>query len=389
MEDEKKNKLIRRPGSDLSKPGRPANRVREGMTRDALVRAKARDLSAARFRIGEHLLREPDYRQILRWAEAGGMRPEEVLQRLAESVFELTRSKDPNDPLIRFSIEDGALLSVVWDFELLPFIPDSWVFGLLIREFGFYGVGPDAINILRPDLPMLTVLACARGSLERLDLSKVPGLTKLTCLGNKQLTELDLTPVPDLIRLDCRANSLTDLDLTPVPRLTEFICTYNNLSKLDLTPVPGLSKLSIGFQNLTELDLRPVPRLTSLFCGGNNLTELDLTPVPGLTMLDCWENSLTELDITPAPGLTELILENNNLTELDLTPASGLTSLSCSFNNLAELDLTPVPRLTSLFCGGNNFTELDLAPVPGLTMLDCDRELHIRNAPVGLDISYV
>ncbi|WP_201069359.1 MULTISPECIES: hypothetical protein [Thiorhodovibrio] len=53
------------------------------VTRDILARAQA--LSAARFPIGEYLLREQDYRQILDWADHLSMEPEAVIQHLARS----------------------------------------------------------------------------------------------------------------------------------------------------------------------------------------------------------------------------------------------------------------------------------------------------------------
>jgi hypothetical protein len=363
MEDDKKNQLVRRPGSELGTPGRRTNRVMEGMTRDILARAKAQGLSAARFRIGDYLLREPDYRQIMRWAEAGGMRPEEVLERLAGSVVELPRSEPGIEP-IRFSMEDGAMLSVAWDFERFPFTPDSWESGLLIRELGFESTRSNATIILRPNLPMLKTLVCESPRLKVLDLSQVPGLTELICEAN-DYTELDLTPVPGLTRLNCL------------------------VGKLDLTPVPGLSELNCGDSGLRELDLSPVPRLTRLNCESNGLTELDLTSVPGLTELYCLDNNLTELDLMPVPELTHLYCQFNNLTELVLTPVSCLTELECWYNSLTELDLTPVPGLSELDCSDNNLTELDLSPVPALTDLICNKELRLRNAPAGLNIIYL
>jgi hypothetical protein len=88
MEHDKKHPLVPRPGTDITTPGRRTSRVMAVVTGDILARARTQDLGAARFAIGEYLLREPDYRQILRWAEAAGLAPEVVLERLAESSVE-------------------------------------------------------------------------------------------------------------------------------------------------------------------------------------------------------------------------------------------------------------------------------------------------------------
>lgn len=65
LQDSKSNALVPRPGTGLAEVSRRTNPVIARMTRDVLARAQAQALSAARFRIGEYLLREPDYRQML------------------------------------------------------------------------------------------------------------------------------------------------------------------------------------------------------------------------------------------------------------------------------------------------------------------------------------
>jgi hypothetical protein len=330
--DRKKHPLVPRPGTDIAAPGRRTRRVMAEVTGDILARARAQDLGAARVPVGAYRLRAPDYRQILRWAEASGLAPEEVLERLAESSVEQWRfawreGQDWRLGSIGFFVEDGAMVSVAWDFDVLPFLPGNWESGLLIRHLGLKGDWPDVATALRPVLPRLRTLSCGWLGLELLDLSPVPGLTELIC-GDNPLAALDLSPVPDLTTLDCGSTDLTELDLSPVPRLTKLSCWNNNLA---------------------ELDLSPVPCLTNLRCGGKPLTKLDLSPVPGLTTLE---------------------YSFNNRAELDLSVVPGLTTLDCSYNKLTELDLSRVPRLTILRCGHNDLTELDLSPVPGMTTLD-------------------
>ena len=290
MADETKNALIQRPGTGLAGTGPHTSPVIARMTRDVLARAQAGGVSLARFRIGEYLLREPDYRQIRRWAESLGMTPEALLAQLAWCRLELFR--EDVEPF-EFTIEDGAIVSLVWNFDRLPFCPAPWEPGLLVRALGlvfrYLGRRPGPVTPLRPVLPLLQTLICRDLGLESLDLSKAPGLTNLNCGGNI-LTKLDLSPVPGLTKLNCMANDLTELDLSFVPGLSVFSCSDNQLTELDLSPVPGL---------------------TELRCWGNQLTDLDLWPVPGLTVLDCDANPLTELDLSPVPALTDLWCDEN------------------------------------------------------------------------------
>ncbi len=297
MEHDTKHPLVPRPGTDITTPGRRTSRVMEVVTGDILARARAQDHGAARFPIGDYLLREPDYRQILRWAEAAGLAPQEVLERLAESAVEhVTGDRWGEDWLpIGFSVEDGAIISVAWDFDRLPFISDNWELGLLIRTLGFKDEWPDVATALCPVLPRLQALWCRQLRLEVLDLSPVPGLTKLCC----------------------HDNNLSELDLSPVPGLTMLRCGENNLSELDLSPVPGLTKLWCWNNNLSELDLSPVPGLTELRCAKNNLSELDLSPVPGLTELRCDEN-VCVLNARPGLVINGVVVEEN--TDDDLPP---------------------------------------------------------------------
>jgi hypothetical protein len=310
-----------------------------GMTQAAVVGDESRALDAARYSIGSHLLREPDYRQILRWAETSGMAAEEVMERLADSSVRFAYEVMP----MVFAVEDGAMVSVVWDFGVFPFIPDNWESGLVIRDLGFAGKWPDAATALRPRLPSLRALCCRGIGLERLDLSHLAGLT----------------------RLDCWENGIDELDLSPVPALTELSCGFNSLTELDLSALPGLTTLDCGYNRITGLDLSP--GLTDLVCGSNGLAELDLSPASRLTRLHCWGNSLTQLDLSPLPSLTEL---------------------SCGFNSITALDLSPVPILTRLDCCNSRLAELDLSAVPGLGGLRCDERLSLHNAPADIKIVF-
>lgn len=199
MADSKRNALVPRPGTEVAGPGRRTPRVIEEMVRDVLARAMEQGMSQARFRIGDTALREPDYRQILHWAEALGKAPEEVLATLAACRVEPESWE--RWEAVAFAVEDGAIVSLAWDFERLPLIPETWETGLRIRTLGLRGEWPHDSAALRPSLPQLERLVCPRIGLGSLDLSQVPGLTALECWGNP-LTALDLAPVPGLTVLE-------------------------------------------------------------------------------------------------------------------------------------------------------------------------------------------
>ena len=262
-QDSRSNAIVPRPGTDLAETGRRVNPVIARMARDVLALAESQGLSAARYRIEEYLLREPDYRQILDWAAALGRAPEWVLKQLADSRLE-PAVWDFFDP-ITLVIEDGTIRSLTWDFERLPLVPRHWQEGLLIRSLGLTGTRSDSRQTLRPDLAWLQILVCR----------------------NFEITNIDLSRTPELIKLDCGDNQLTALDLSPGQALTKLDCGHKQFTTLDLSSVPGLTTLNCEGNQLTALDLSPVPGLTTLFCWRNQLTMLDLAPVPGLTRLEC------------------------------------------------------------------------------------------------------
>jgi hypothetical protein len=229
-----------------------------------------------RHRIGEYELREPDYRQILQWSDDLGMSPEQVVAQLAASRVEPMWWEDRHP--IAFVVEDGAIVSLAWDFQRLSSVPDAWQEGLRIRELGFTG------NWVEPSIPLK---------------ARLQGLQVLRFIG-VYVASVDLSPAPGLTELRCWENRLTDLDLTPVPGLKELRCWDNQLTELDLSPVPGLTYLVCSKNQLAELDLASVPQLTELYCSGNKLADLDLSPVRGLRTLLGQSISILSLGFHPA-----------------------------------------------------------------------------------------
>lgn len=280
-------------------PQRIAARMAENLL-DA-VRSQEQALAAQRrYHVGDYEFREADHAQIQCWAQILGIKPEKVVEVLVSSQKKTWRNEIDAD----FRVVDGAIISLVWDFDLLPLTDWAWGRGLQIARLGI-------LNASQGSLP--TLPEC---------------LHELICYS-QELTSLTLAQVPQLKILDCCNNRLTELDLTPVPSLQKLLCGDNDLTLLDLTPVPRLQKLHCWVNPLTELNLTPVPGLLDFSCGDNHLTALDLTPVPGLRELDCCCNRLTELNLTPVLGLLNLSCEDNHLTKLDLTPVPSLRKLDC------------------------------------------------------------
>ena len=276
---------------------RMATRMAENLL--DVARSQERALAAQRrYRIGDYEFREADHSQIQRWARMLGMEPKKVVEALASS-----QKKNSNNVIeADFRVADGAIASLVWDFELLPLTDWAWGRGLQIWRLGILNAPQGSL----PTLPeYLRNLFCYDNRLTSLTLAQVPQLEILSCSVN-ELADLDLTHVPGLKKLWCNKNQLTKLDLTPVPGLKVLNCSSNPLTALDLTPVPGLQTLACLKNQLTELNLMPVPDLKKLACVINQLTELDLASVPRLQMLHCRHNRLTELDLTPVPGLKRL-----------------------------------------------------------------------------------
>ena len=325
-----------------------------------VARSQERALAAQRrYRIGDYEFREADYAQIQRWARKLGMNAEEVVNGLAKSQKTPFYASERID--VDFQVQDGLIVSLVWDFDLFPLSDWAWVAGLELEHLGI-------LNAPSAQLPLLPT--CLR---------------RLVCYENG-LTSLNLLRVPGLQKLECSHNKLTHLDLTPVPWLQELDCSENPLTDLKLEPVPGLQKLSCRENQFTELVLTPVPVLQELLCNRNSLKKLDLMPVSGLKKLDCRFNQLTELDLTPVPELQSLQCTKNQITNLNLDPLPDLQELCCRGNQITELNLTPVPNLQQLSCSGNQLTELDLTPVRRLRWLWCDRDVIISNAPKDLDV---
>ena len=167
-------------------------------------------------RIGEHELYGPDYRLVCAWAEELRLTQEDVLERLTSYPY--MRSTLVNGKFKELRVDQGFL-----EISGLPSISGLKIELLEICDSGL-------------------VTERSEKPLSNLDLSILPGLTKLICTGNV-LTVLDFSVVPNLTSFGCGNNKFTELDLSDVPNLTHLYCWNNKLTKLNLSDVPNLNKL--------------------------------------------------------------------------------------------------------------------------------------------------
>ena len=374
MNEKKDNALVPRPPSGVEKVAPGLKRILSDMVADTRALAEQRAAAQTKFRIGDYEWCEPDYRQILIWAEETGLKLDEVVERLfdQQSLCKESEYGLPNHPPVFKEplFANGKLLKVNLDLELLQCKKLKWVNGLEISSLRI-------VPAAEEDRP---------GELEPLPLGR---LEWLICrrLG---LTRLDLTTVPELKYLDCAINQLKDLQLNRAPQLTWLNCYENGIGELKFDLTPNLTFFDCWSNMLTRLDLSGLAQLRSAYCGNNRLTELKLTDLPNLTSLYCRENCLCELDLVEVPGLSSLDCSTNQVSSLTLSAVRKLTYLNCAGNAILELHLSPCKNLTTLDCSANPISVLDIRSLKQLrwlhrsshtkVIMDHDQEQVVRNS---------
>jgi len=323
MNEKKENALVPRPSSAVEKTASGPKRILSSIVADTLVLAsrEQRAPMLARFRIGDYEWCEPDYRQILIWAEETGLKPEEVLERLfdQQSLREWAKGQPHRFPIFEEPLfSDGKLLKAHLDVRLLRPGRLEWVNGLDITRLHFFRASYEArLNSLGPlPLAQLEFLNC--------------------CLIG--LTYLNLTGVPQLEYLDCSGNELEELQLHCVPLLTSLYCSLNELAELKFDRTPNLHFLACVDNRLTQLNLSALGRLEVVFCGDNKLTELQLVGLANLLFLDCRRNQISKLDLSSCPNLEEVDCSGNPISVLDIRGLKNLRVLNRSSHTKVIMD---------------------------------------------------
>lgn len=392
--------LVPRPTDALEKAEPGKRRILSSMVGDALA------LAGRKFRIGEIELHEPDYRQLMAWAEQVKLPPREVLRRLKAGLRWKGRET---------RIENGKFVKLNWDAGILPISEFKIQFPLTITDLSFApihqideggfdlqeeldGVPPEKelpqgyaasnriLKISTVSLPKLKFLDCSDIGLETLSVERADALECLICAIEK----LDLRPFPNLRELRCLdQRAITGLDLIGASNLVELDCQSNLIKNLDLSPVPKLRKLNCSDNDMRELILPSLPELVELECEnsswdkdaglGRYLEKIDLRGAPNLERLDCSCNMLEKLDLSCVAKLKHLDSSRNPLAELDLSCVLSLETLKCKgYRPL----LRGTPWLSDFINWDPPFIKvLDIRSLPKLKELNCDPRTRIIQRP--------
>ena len=292
--DDHSRSIIPVPDASLALARPDGGRVISEMLSDTLALARGEPVR----KIGEYEWCEPDYRQILLWAEQLALEPEEVIRRLQDR-----RSLWAECESFCFLVGDetafrgGKLVALNWNLELLPIEVFRWIDGLeleILRITSNRKLGASPPD-LRLSLPTLRKLDCSGLGLEALDLSHLRSLESLYC-GDNCLTILYLTQLSKLTTLECSGNPLSELTLFNLPSLDEVLCSGCELTRLSLSALPNLRNLECWGNQLETLDLSGVRNLTALYCSNNRLRKLDIEGMASLESLDVQGNPIRYLD---------------------------------------------------------------------------------------------
>ena len=149
MAEDQRKALIRQGPRSIGEVGAGARGILASIVSDALALARShqKSLAAARFRVGDYEFCDPDYRQILVWAEALKIDPEKLIRRLEVISFERFDDDDNMEEIITFTVENGTIASLAWDFDALPITKFDWVDGLFIRALILLGRPVDQTEI--------------------------------------------------------------------------------------------------------------------------------------------------------------------------------------------------------------------------------------------------
>lgn len=348
MPDEKLP-LIIPPGSKLAHSGPPNGRIISEMVSGALSFTQRPEAIIPRFKIGDHVLCEPDYRQIMLWSKQANWDPGIILTNMVVESEEIARShnaavkslpvvlRQPDDFVSETCITKGRVINIACDISATSFEFHEWAPGLAIESALFFARSNTTLKtklsngVFSPNLPKLSRLECNSVGLHDLNLSRLPNLTKLWC-GSNKLTILDLEPVPKLNELFCSHNQLANISFNSTPRLLTLWCSGNPISSLELNNVPSLTNLNCGATKIQALDLAPVPNLQGLNCQVCQLTNLNLSHVPRLTNLVCGGNPITKLNLGHVPELISLDCAATPIDDLDIRPLRLLKNLRYNKN---------------------------------------------------------
>ena len=214
MADDERKALVVQGSRSLAEVGAGARKILSSVVSDALTVAYLRKkvLTSTVFRIGSFEFREPDYGQILTWANRLDIDSETLVQRLSAYSF-TDRARDWEKTI--FKVERGTIFSLAWDISELGFKELDWLPELSIQTLAVFDALGETKRQSRP----------FDAQTEQRNLS-----FSLQCLGKLfigpiNLAKVALSKVPTLEILVCERNGLSELDLSGSRNLPSYGAT--------------------------------------------------------------------------------------------------------------------------------------------------------------------
>lgn len=247
--------LVPRPpgGVEEARPG--AKRILSGMVEGALELAQKKPVSPVpqRFRIGDYEWCEPDYRQLLIWAQKLGVKAEVVVDEL------LSGEKPAGVPWAETVFENGRIIKLNWDTELLPLrelelghglrithlsLSSRRCFSRLLSRSGVYE---------RPE----SAFACCQDWVEY---KKTEGekVDKILDDSDCPLEILNLPDLPELTHLSCSESMISDcaggLSFRGTPKLELLECDSGLMEAVDVRPLVHLKEVKFSLEIIQRPD---------------------------------------------------------------------------------------------------------------------------------------
>jgi Leucine-rich repeat (LRR) protein len=208
------------------------------------------------------------------------------------------------------------------------------------------GDNSDLKSFQADGLKALRQLSLSSSGLERLELSKLPSLERLS-VDDTKLTSLTLKTVGLRELRVASLATLEQLALSDLPRLHRITVQRTKLRGVKLSKVPLLSKVELTAGELERLALSGLPKLQQLDLARNKLKVVELKQLPLLSSVNLQRNKLTQLPtISAAPALKVLRVGHNQIASLAGIEQLQTKTLYVAHNALTSLDPTVAPAST-------------------------------------------
>lgn len=360
--------LVPLSGSQLVRHGSGGWRILEDMVSSTLTTSKQEGALVPRYRIGDIDFCEPDYRQMLLWAERFDKNPTDFLASLlGNEGIEYYGSKGT-------LIVNGRIHRLSWDMVMFPEFRLDYGPHLALDYLEFFD------HVRTPLTPPPTSHHLRRyfqHSIEERLLKRTP--------QNDDYSELTIDyDCPIERRLaEHRGGKQKTLSLS-CPTLRVLTIRGTNFIDLECIDLSSLKELRVSHKPgfIKSLSAESCPALEGLDCHGTVLQKLVLRDYESLSWLDCSQCGLETLNLTFSQNspLKQLNCRENELRGEELLLAfifgdfQKLEKLDCSFNHLSILHLDSTPNIRRLSCEGNMLEELDIRPLQHLESLTYDRD---------------